>query len=134
MEVGDRGFCVSVTNGGQRLASRSERFSSGVPDNQRSQKSTGCDVAKGKGKGHPTTDHECPDGEEMHSFTLSLTSALNEVVGQRHALAPLPREHGTRCTGGWVGLRAGLDGCGKSLPPPGFDPRIAQPVASRCTN
>jgi hypothetical protein len=30
-----------------------------------------------------------------------------------------------------VGSRAGLDGCGKSHPPPGFDPRTVQPVASR---
>jgi hypothetical protein len=38
---------------------------------------------------------------------------------------------GTRCIGGWVCPRAGLDGCGKSRPPPGFDPRSVQPVASR---
>jgi len=31
---------------------------------------------------------------------------------------------------GWVGLKAGLDGCGKSLPPPGFDPQTVQPVMS----
>ena len=38
--------------------------------------------------------------------------------GQRHAPAALcPRERpGTHCTGGWMGLRAGLDWCGKSLP------------------
>ena len=38
--------------------------------------------------------------------------------GQRHApAAPYPRERpGTHCTGGWVGLRAGLDRCGKSRP------------------
>ena len=38
--------------------------------------------------------------------------------GQRHApAAPYPRERpGTHCTGGWVGLRAGLDRCGKSCP------------------
>ena len=38
--------------------------------------------------------------------------------GQRHAsVAPYPRERpGTHCTGGWVGLRAGLDRCGKSHP------------------
>jgi len=30
-----------------------------------------------------------------------------------------------------VGPRAGLDGCGKSRPPPGFDPQTVQPVASR---
>ena len=33
--------------------------------------------------------------------------------------------------GGWVVPRAGLDGCGKSGPSPGFDPLIVQPVASR---
>jgi len=40
------------------------------------------------------------------------------VRGQRHApAAPYPRERsGTHCTGGWVGLRAGLDRCGKSRP------------------
>ena len=42
-----------------------------------------------------------------------------------------PRERpGTHCIGGWVGLRAGLDRCGKSHPQPGFDPRTVQPVAS----
>jgi hypothetical protein len=30
-----------------------------------------------------------------------------------------------------VGPRAGLDRCGKAGPPPGFDPRTVQPVASR---
>ena len=46
----------------------------------------------------------------------------------------LPRERpGIHCTGGWVGPRAGLDRCGESRPPPGFDPRTVQPVASRCT-
>jgi len=33
-----------------------------------------------------------------------------------------------------VGPRAGLDRCGKSRPPPGFDPRTVKPVASRCTD
>ena len=48
-------------------------------------------------------------------------------------LRPLyPREiPDTHCTGGWVGPRAGLDGCGKSRLPPGFDPRTVHPVA-RC--
>ena len=46
-----------------------------------------------------------------------------------------PRERpGTHGTGGWVGPRAGLDRCGKSRPPPGFDPRTVQPVASRYTD
>ena len=53
------------------------------------------------------------------------------VGGQRHAPAALP---GTCCAGGWVGPRARLEGCGKSRPPSGFDPRIVQPVASRYTD
>ena len=67
-------------------------------------------------------------------FTLSqATKALRESRGivlfyfrpaqegvsdQCHApAAPYPRERtGTHCTGGWVGLRAGLDGFGNSRP------------------
>jgi hypothetical protein len=46
-----------------------------------------------------------------------------------------PRERpGTHSIGGRVGLRGGLDRCGKSRPPPGFDPRTVQPVASRYTD
>jgi hypothetical protein len=33
-----------------------------------------------------------------------------------------------------MGPKAGLEMCGKSRPPPGFDPRTGQPVASRYTN
>ena len=38
------------------------------------------------------------------------------VGGQRHAPAALPpgKRPDTRCIGGWMGPRAGLDGCGKS--------------------
>ena len=55
------------------------------------------------------------------------------VGGQCHALAALPQEKrpGAHCTGGWVGPKAGLRGCEKPRPPPGFDPRTVQPVASR---
>ena len=54
--------------------------------------------------------------------------------GQRYTPAALPWERpGTHCIGGG-GPRAGLDGRGKSRPPPGFDPRIAQPTASRYTD
>ena len=57
------------------------------------------------------------------------------VRDQRHDQAALyPGERpGAHCTGGWVGPRASLDRCGKSRPPPGFDPRTFQPVASRYT-
>jgi hypothetical protein len=47
-----------------------------------------------------------------------------------------PRETpGTYRMGGWVGPRAGVDGCGKfhSLPP-GLDPRPVQVVVSRYTD
>jgi len=46
------------------------------------------------------------------------------VRGQRHApAAPYPRERpGIHCTGGCVGLRAGLE----NLAPPGFDPRTGR--------
>jgi hypothetical protein len=37
----------------------------------------------------------------------------------------------TRYIEGCVGPRAGLDGCGKSRPPLGFDPQTVQPVARR---
>ena len=46
-----------------------------------------------------------------------------------------PRERpGTHCMEGWVGPTAGLDGCGKSRPLPGFDPRTVQLVATRYTD
>jgi len=75
---------------------------------------------EGKGKGifNPVTDHEVPEGEKMFSSTLPLTLALNGVGGQRHAPAALPtgKRLSTHCIGGWVDLRARLDGCGKSRP------------------
>ena len=71
----------------------------------------------------------------MYTSTLSLTSALNWVAGQRHVPAALPpgqtryplygRLRGPK---GWSGqLR-------KISPTPGFDPRTVQPVASRYTD
>ena len=45
---------------------------------------------KGKGKGHPRTGNEGPEGEQMYSSTLPSTSALDGGVGgQRHAPAAL---------------------------------------------
>jgi hypothetical protein len=53
----------------------------------------------------------------MYSSTLSLTSALDGVYGQRCAPAALPRERpDTQCIGGGVGPRAGLDMREKSRP------------------
>ena len=88
-----------------------------------------------KGKGHPITGHEGPEGEQMYSCTLPSTSA---VAGYGWS-TPRPdrftpgERAGTHRIVGWVGPRAGLDGCGKSRLPPGFDPRTVQHVASRYT-
>jgi hypothetical protein len=46
----------------------------------------------------------------------------------------LPPEDPIPIVGGWVGPKAGLNGCGKSRPPQWFDSRTVQPVASRCTD
>jgi hypothetical protein len=58
------------------------------------------------------------------------------VGGQRHTPGALllGKRPGAHCIEGWVGPRAGLEGCGKFRPPPGFDPRTVQPVASRYTD
>jgi len=58
------------------------------------------------------------------------------VGGQRHAPAAVPpSKPGTyRTRRGWVVPRVGLDGCGKSRPLLGFDPRTVQPVAGRYTD
>jgi len=55
---------------------------------------------------------------------------LNATAGPLY-----PRERpGTHCLGGWMGSRAGLNGCGKSHHPPGFDPWTVQPLASCYTD
>ena len=52
------------------------------------------------------------------------------VGGQPHAPAALPLEKsGTHCIGGWVGLRASLNPCGKSRPHRDSIPWNVQPVA-----
>jgi hypothetical protein len=57
-----------------------------------------CDV-------HPRTRHEGPEGEQRYSATLSLSSALDVVGGERHAPAVLPRERpGAHYKGGWFVL------------------------------
>ena len=56
------------------------------------------------------------------------------VGGQCHATVYSLERPRTHCIRGWVGLRAGLEGCGKYRPPLGFDPRTVQLVASCYTN
>ena len=50
----------------------------------------------------------------MHSYKISLTIALIAVGGQHHTPAALPTEmRFTHYTVGWVGPKAGLEGCWK---------------------
>jgi len=48
-------------------------------------------------------------------FDLNTRRGWGVSVTPRPHLTP-GKDPGTNCTGGWVGLRAGLDGCGKSRP------------------
>jgi hypothetical protein len=59
------------------------------------------------------------------------------VGGQHHAPAALPpgkTQYPKFSLGDWMGSRAGMDGCGKFRPPPGFDPRTVQPIANYSTD
>jgi len=92
-----------------------------------------------KGKVHPKTGHSGLQGEYRYSSIISLTSALDGRGGpesQRHAPAILlpGKRNGTHCTGDLVTPRVGLDRCGKSRQPPGFDPRAFLSVTSRYTD
>jgi hypothetical protein len=90
----------------------------------------------GKGKGHPRTGHEGPEGEWRYSPTLSLTSALEgggwsaprpgRFTPGKDTRYPLYRRLG--------GPQGRSGRMGKISPPPGFDPRNVQPVASRYTD
>jgi len=74
-------------------------------------------------------------GQYRYSSTISLTSALDGVGGERHDPAALPlgktRYPLYRRLGG-PQARSGL--IRKISPLPGFDPRTVQPVASRYTD
>jgi hypothetical protein len=59
-----------------------------------------------------------------------------EVGGQGHTPANLPpgKNSGTHCIGGWLGPKAGLNGCGKSRLHRDSIPGAVQPVASQKKN
>jgi hypothetical protein len=72
-------------------------------------------------------------GVQRYSYTLSLTSALDGVGGQRQALAGLPlgKENLYPL---YRRLCGPQDRCGlvwKISPPPEFNPQTIQPLASR---
>jgi len=86
-------------------------------------------------KVHPRTGHEGPEGEQMYSSTLPSTSAPDGVGGQRHAPAALPPGKSRYPLYRGLGGPQGRSGrVRKILPPPGFDPRTVQPLASRYTD
>jgi len=90
---------------------------------------------KQRRKVHPTTGPEGPDGEYKHSSTLPLTSALDGVGGQRHGPAALRPEMTRYPLYRRLGGPQGRSGRVRKIsPPPGFDPRTVQPVASCYTN
>jgi hypothetical protein len=92
-------------------------------------------IRNSKGKGHPATGQEGPEGKQRYSSTLSLnlgarwsgwstprlgrlTSGNNPVpIVQEVTWAPWPV---------WTGA--------ENLAPPGFDPRTVQPVAGPYTD
>ena len=87
-------------------------------------------MCKGKGKVLPRTGHECPDGEQRYSSTLSLTLTLDgggwstprpgRFTSGKETRYPLYRR-----LGGPQGRSRRLR---KISPPPGFDPLTVQPV------
>jgi len=60
----------------------------------------------------PIISDKGPEVEYMYRSTLSLTSVLEVVRGQRHAPGALHqgKKTGTHKIGGWADLRAGLYG------------------------
>jgi hypothetical protein len=89
-----------------------------------------------KGNVRHVTGHEGAD----RGVEVLLYSFFNLGAGWGAWLTPRPgrvtspgKRHGTLCTGGWLGPRAGSDWCGKSRPPSGFDLRTVHFVASHYT-
>jgi len=66
----------------------------------------------------------------MHSFTFSLTSALDGVDGQHHTPVTLPPAKPQYPSFGRAHDRSGR--LRKISPQPEFDPRAVQPVTKRC--
>ena len=89
-----------------------------------------------KGKGHPRTGHEGPEGGVevwLYSF-FNLGARLGWLINITPTSALLlGKGFCAHWTGGWVGPRAGLDGCG-SRHTSGFVSRAVHPVASRYTD
>jgi len=80
------------------------------------------------------TFHEGTQWEYRFGSTLSLTTALHGVGGQRHAPAALPAGMTRYPLYRRLDATQGRSGRVRKISlPPGFDPRTPQPVASRHT-
>ena len=93
-------------------------------------------IGKGKGKLHPRTRHEGPEGEFKYTSTLSSAFALDGGWVVNATPRPLyPWEgNGTHCTGGWEGPQGRSGWARKISSTSGFDPRTVQPIASCYTD
>jgi hypothetical protein len=81
-----------------------------------------------KGKGRPTTGHEGPEGMHKYSSTLSLTSALEGVGGQRYAPATPPPPPPPEARRPVCARRGGWGGDALPAPPPPPPPPEREPV------
>ena len=80
-------------------------------------------AGKCKGKVHPITGHEGLEMEQRYTATLSLTLALDGVVGQRHAPAAIPPAKTRYPLYRRLGGPQGRSGRVRKISPPrGFDP------------
>ena len=87
------------------------------------------------GKVHPITGHEGREGEQMYSSTLPSTSALNGGGWSTPRPGRSPPGKTRYPLYRRVGGPQGRSGRARKIsPPPGFDPRTVQPVASRYTD
>jgi len=85
-----------------------------------------------KGKVHPRAGHEGLEGEQMHSSTLSLISALDAVGVQPHASAALsPGKTWCPKYKRLVGSHGRAGRVWKISLPPGLDRPTLQPVANQ---
>jgi hypothetical protein len=77
------------------------------------------EVLRKTSKGHPKTCNDETEEDERCSSTLSLTSALDGVDGQRHGPAALlsGMRSSTHCTGSGVGPQGRSGRVQKILPP-----------------
>ena len=90
---------------------------------------------KGKGKFHPITGHEGPVGSRYVALLFLQPRHKIGVGGQRHAPAVLPTGKTRYPLYSRLGEPRGRSGRVRKIsPPPEFDPRTVQPVASRYTD